>query len=1154
MGRIETQDSASAVLWAIGDPALGGRQFSDRWFGQGRLDDPEFVVGVSDPSSDWPRLHPGPLDAGSGFQNHSAVVVFEAPHGADQRWHVLELHALASNGPCPDLRVDINNHVALVLPLPSREDRAHAPNPPSPIAGIVDRTLAIPPGCVREGRNRLVLTTVAEEDPEAVELTRGHRPEVGMWFGSALTWTGLAFRTAENPPMPVVELVPTPLFVDGAHGRVDELVDLLVIGASNLRPARGTVTLAGYKVELDLGGYEFGDARSRFAVPEWSGPESAAVELQLGATTLSVNPTVRPARKWTVHLIPHVHLDIGYTDLQAKVTELHSHNIEVALDILRADPDYAFSVDGSFVVENYLRSRSTAGVELAVQALRTGRIGVNAFWALLLSGVASLEELYRALYFAAELRREHAVPMTYANLTDVPSYSWAIPSVLAAAGIETFMGLANHTRGGNADSDTLHLSSPVRWAGPDGASVVAFFADCYAQLRFICADPPTVAGCAQGLTRFLARYDRADYLPEDIPLVGTHSDNEDISHGYANLVGRWAARYAWPRLRFSTIGEYLHTVLPLRDELPVLRGDGGSYWEDGVGTQARAMMVHRRAQTLLPAAEALSALVAIAAPGLRPDLVALDEGWQCQLIGTEHTWTASHATVRPHSHQAVDQLDWKVSRIDRGHRVAVDEARRALSQLGSLLTASAVPSLLVWNPLSWTRDLDVDLELLENQRVIDLDGTPLPAENLSTVRDGAQWRRVRIRDVPAFGYRLLPLRVDDEGPDDPIEPVPASLETPHYEIRIDPESGRITGLRHRGLGRELIDRSRRWALGDVLYVSGGGTEHGRGLGEEATRLFDYDPTLPPADLDIVAASMRSERLRRTPWGWTLIATGEAPSLPTIRTEMRFYHESDRVDITIALDKEAVLAKESVYVAFPFAIDRPVVRYDRHQGWVDPAVDHHIGACNEWLTTQNAVSVSEGELSIIWTSADAPLFTMGDIVRGTWPQHFAASDSTILSWVMNNYWMTNTPAWQDGHLELRYAFQPANEFDPAAAARFGREVRTPGLVSSLTSHDRCDDEPRPLGPAGELLDVDLDDNVVATVYAGRHSADLIVRLQETAGRDGLARLVHPLPSSPTAWAALCTVVEDPTEPLALDAQGQVKVVLAANQVLTIALGR
>lgn len=66
----------------------------------------------------------------------------------------------------------------------------------------------------------------------------------------------------------------------------------------------------------------------------------------------------------------------------------------------------------------------------------------------------------------------------------------------------------------------------------------------------------------------------------------------------------------WPRLQYSTMADYLDSVRPLFDDLPELVGDGGSFWEDGVGTQACAVAVHRRTQAMLPGVESLSSLSA----------------------------------------------------------------------------------------------------------------------------------------------------------------------------------------------------------------------------------------------------------------------------------------------------------------------------------------------------------------------------------------------------------------------------------------------------------------------------------------------------------------------------------------------------------------
>ncbi|MFD2081762.1 Glycosyl hydrolases family 38 C-terminal domain-containing protein [Actinopolymorpha cephalotaxi] len=1148
-------DSAGAggLLWSIGDPARGEAQFSQLWESLDSPDEIRFVIGESDPGRDWPRFHPGPYNGAAGFRELTATVEFEGAQDLGDGWHSLELKGFAHVGPCPDLLVEVNGHRAFVAVRPSRSTRGYFPGITGPIAGPFATELAIPPGTLRPGRNVISLTSTSER-PDPVELAANRHYVNGG--GGELHWAGVALRRRPSAPEAAITVVPLPLYLEDPAGGLKELVDLMVVGAPDLRSATATVTVGGHRFELPdpADGREFGDLVVRLEVPEWEGEAPVEVMLDLPGGPLTYDNPLRPARKWTVHVVPHVHLDVGYTDYQASVLEVHSSNIDGALDIVKDNPDYAFSADGSLVAQEFLRTRSAGQGEDLIRAMRDGQVGISAWWAQLLTGLASLEELYRGLYLAARLDREHGVPLRYANLTDVPSYSWAVPSVLAAAGVEAFMGIPNHARAGNEESDIVHLQSPMRWEGPDGAAMVTFFADHYLQLRLLAGEFLSVAGISDGLCRFLDRYERDDYLPHDVPVVGTHSDNNEISDGYADVVTRWNERFAWPRLRFSTIGDYLESVQPLADRLPALHGDGGSYWEDGAGAHAQIITSFRRTQALLPAVEALTALVTGQDGRFAADTAALDRAWEGQLLGSEHTWASSHATQRPHSAKNADQIAWKVARIEQGRWLALDEGRRALSHFGAAFGLPDSRSLLVFNAASWSRDLEVDVDL----PVAETLGS-LGFEELDEPRDGQQTRRYRVQDVPAFGYRLLPIVPLPEPVPDPVsvsdaaawdEQVPEVLVTPHYEVAIEPLTGRVTGLRHRGLDRELLDPGTGWGLGELLYVAGGGTEQGRGMNAESTQLTMNDPYFPAPELTVIPSETRKASLRRTQHGWTLVTEGSAPSIPGLRTEIRFHEDTDRVDVTVTFDKEPVLAKESVYVAFPFAVADPVVHYDRQQGWVDPARDHYPGACNEWFTTQNAVTVTDPDLTVTWTSADAPLFTVGDIVRATWPRTFTAGNGTLCSWVMNNYWRTNTPASQSGRVELHYSFRADRNLDLAAAGRFGRDRRLPALTTEVQQgYPR---EPNRPPDTGQLFRTELPDHLVATAYVGRWEADLLVRVQEVAGRGGTGTLWHPNPG-PAATAHRCTAVEQPVEQLPVDTDGKITLDLGPHEVVTIALG-
>lgn len=1152
--------TSAGLLWRIGDPGGAPTALNTSLFTGGDDGDLVFDVATCDPALHWPALHPGPLNGSSGFRDVSVSVLFRLEQVQVDAELVLSFWS--SHGPCPQLRVEVNGAAAIVIARPRREDRRQFVGP-SPVSGPCLVTLPLPAGSLRRGDNRIIISTTSDLPPE--HGPRRPQPQFGSWFGSAITWSYLELRAATAAPQLLAVLQPLPLFKRSGA----ELLQLVDVVVEAPRSADGVVHLSlegrDFRCPVEFADRAFGHARVRLEIPEITTESTARLSVQVGPDVVTDEVEVRPSRKWTLHLMPHVHLDVGYTDYQAKVLELHSRNLDRAVDLIAATPDYRFAVDGSFVLDQYLQTRAPEQVERVLSALGSGSLSVNAFGLLFLSGLATLEECYRSAYGAAGLQAAHAVPVTYANLTDVPSYTGALPGMLRDMGIDAFLGIQNHTRGANADSDTLHLDSPVRWQGLDGRDVLAFFSDSYSQLRFLCADPPTNLGLREALTRLLERYERPDYLPSDLPIVGIYADNEDLADGEADAVERWHSEYAWPRLRFSTPADYFDAVRPLRERLPVHRGDGGAYWEDGVGSHARAQSAYRRAQSLLPQAEALAVLLNSLDDRLRPALARLDQGWQALAIGCEHTWTSSHATAAPHTHQTSEQTRWKELEIAQAEQIASDECRRELAQLGELVTTDG-PTVLVVNTLSWRRSVTAEVEVAVGS-VLSCDGD-VHDHDVLTAADGFQLVRLRIPDVPAFGYRTLQVRGADPVPPTPdeldVEAKPERVEDAHapssirgssgvvmsQRYRLLVSNGRITSLRWLPQDRELVDPASPWGLVELVYVSGGGSEARRGLGSEATSLRDFDPRLPPPALDATTVHLDQMEVRRSAQGVELRLTGSGPLLPRVAVSVVLPDADDRIAVEVLLDKEPTLAKESLYVAFPFLAERPTIRYSRQVGWVNPAQDHLVGGCNEWFTTLDAVTVSTDDICLTWTSLDAPLFTLGDVVRGAWPTAISPTNGTVLSWVMNNYWFTNTPAQQAGQVTLRYALTPSAAFDAAACWRTGRDQRTPPLVAVVNWLDKADTAPRLLpADSGSLWQVDVPDHVLIGLSTARQGTGHIARIQEVGGTAATLRLRHPRREQ--GRARLCTALEDDRELLECR-DGDVIVPIRPQEVLTVRL--
>ncbi len=73
--------------------------------------------------------------------------------------------------------------------------------------------------------------------------------------------------------------------------------------------------------------------------------------------------------------------------------------------------------------------------------------------------------------------------------------------------------------------------------------------------------------------------------------------------------------------------------------------------------------------------------------------------------------------------------------------------------------------------------------------------------------------------------------------------------------------------------------------------------------------------------------------------------------------------------------------------------------------------------------------------------DAPLLQVGDLTFGRWAEHLHISRACFYSWVTNNFWYTNFPGTQSGHLRFRYALTSgAGPLDPVDAEAFACAVR------------------------------------------------------------------------------------------------------------------
>lgn len=495
-------------------------------------------------------------------------------------------------------RVTINGRSGLFTLRPDPPaDASSADAHMAPFSGHKELTVELPAKFFKPGANEITLA-LAEGDL--------------LGYDAVAMEQDRAKQLPSDPP--AVQVEPTVLW----ERRGDALYELV-----NLVVHPGVLGAAG-KVTLRIGpqtfseqlppGLDFGEAIFPLRVPDPGGPADARAEILTSAGRREFSLKFVSQRKWKLFAALSTHLNIGYTAIQPKTLDTHLRNIDRAAGLIDTFPLFRWNVEGSWVIQEFFQRRPVPIQKEVAELARQGRIGVNALNFNLQTFLCSLEELNRATEYSFSLHEQYGIPFAVATQTDVPSLSWALPSILSRAGVRYLASGANQVRGPLLTYGHLDDKSPFFWEGPDGRRVMVWYTRSYEQARRLFGIPGSLRRAQQSLPVFLSKF-RPDY-PYDAALVyGLDGDNAAIGDGDTAFFKEWNSRYAYPEIlpaRFEDFFRYIETQGT--GQIPVYRGDGGAYWEDGAGECAAATAINRRNQSQIVDVEKLASLVTLGNP------------------------------------------------------------------------------------------------------------------------------------------------------------------------------------------------------------------------------------------------------------------------------------------------------------------------------------------------------------------------------------------------------------------------------------------------------------------------------------------------------------------------------------------------------------
>ncbi|MBE3069777.1 MAG: hypothetical protein IMZ66_06030, partial [Planctomycetes bacterium] len=868
--------SAVQLLWQIGQADNDTREFALAPDGHGRFaEDPVYVVGTSDAAKDWPYAHPGPADAWAGGRRHTFVIAFglAAPPAEGACRLVVDLVDTQGQTP-PRVEVSVNGHAtALDMPPGGGDDSIRG----DPSKGKEHRfSVDVPAGRLRAGINEIALTTLA-----------------GSWV--LYDWIGFEAPAglALTPPAGTIvrSIRSDPVLVE-KDGRLWQTVrvSVLHLGAEADAEVRlGPAAPVAMKLTAGANVLE-----AVTAAVEAETPVAVAVAAG-GREVARQEVTMKPVRKWVVYMLPHSHVDIGYTHVQTDVEKAHWQYYEQAIEASRRTADYPpgsqfkWNAEVLWATDSYLRQATPEKRDAFIDAVRKGWIGLDALYGNELTALCRPEELVRLVDLAGRLTQQYGVPIESAMISDVPGYTWGIVPVLAQSGVKYFSVGPN---GGDRIGHTLSAwgDKPFWWVSPSGKE------------RVLVWMPRT--GYWQGfrggdsLLAMLQRMEADGYPYDLVQLRHCMGDNAGPGVDLAEFAKDWNARYAYPKVVIATTADMMRDLEKrYGDRLPEVRGDFTPYWEDGAGSSARETALNRDAAERLSQAEALFAM---RRPAAYPD-EAFYQAWRNVILYDEHTWGAHCSISEPDNPFTTSQ--WAIKQ-----KFALDADTQSRELLAASLAgggAAAGKAVDIFNTCAWTR---TDLVVLPKDlapagagdAVKDADGRPVPSQRLSTGE-----LALLARDVPPLAAKRFTIEAGPAPAAGAARADGATLATADLAVKLDAASGAIVSLTSRAAGGgELVDAASGVALNSYFYVVGADRDHAQPAG--------------PARLSVK---------EKGPLVASLVAESDAPGCNRLVREVRVTAGLDRVDLINLLDKKAVREKEGVHLGFAFNVKDGVMRMD-----------------------------------------------------------------------------------------------------------------------------------------------------------------------------------------------------------------------------------
>ena len=491
---------------------------------------------------------------------------------------------------------------------------------------------------------------------------------------------------------------------------------------------------------------------------------------------------------------------------------------------------------------------------------------------------------------------------------------------------------------------------------------------------------------------------------------------------------------------------------------------------------------------IVPAVEKMWAIASQLGLGTYPQ-TEFDNAWDMMLTVDEHSgggpgWPGYWSQVE------VDQNNeqhWRFA-LDCQDLVTTTQESAVATLLGAM-TLSETDSIVVFNPLSWTRTDLVRVPVSETLFAEDfslIDAVTFI--NVPYQKDAATSEILFIAEnIPSIGFKRFDI-VHSAAPTPSTSLNVGSnfVENSRFRIEVDGK-GYISSIYDKQPLIELVDAADRFDFNRSIVATN--SEY---FGGNFRTVPDPVPAVSTAMSGPVAASLKITNSNH----------------PVAKAEIILYEGLDRIDIVNTVDRNKMergtIENNSVYYGFtfPFNLRAFTARIETAAGWLDPEIDSMPGSYKRSHVLQHCIDISGARYGVTLATPDVYVHSFNKFQnpRGTFPP----SEPTVVSTFIRKSYECELKGGATGYVivepgsnpqwSLRYCLKPhASTFDAVREARFGWEICTPLLAKEL-----------PVAAGGTLtansqsfFSVDAANVVITSIKKANFGDGLIIKLQEIA---------------------------------------------------------